>query len=392
MLTYGSKLMSLHSYDQSIYGSTKHLHRSAYERLVVTQLDAALEIDLVTDQLYAELCRAAEYINPSYQPGFIKYLNDLIPGASFTLEVNPNAEPSTQATIPDSFDHVSSVCSTLEHQNEAPIIPTSSPSAATHPAPRHLVHDWVNSMELYLAHEEGSLSSLCDEQPEIPLAQSDFSQVQNSQDSEIQPIQRTISCGNRTLTLPPVQCSTQPPLALSQSGEQPENPLAQPDFSQVQGSRDSEKTTPIVQRSRALIPSRLQCDPSNTTSTTTATSTTPTPLQLRNCADGSVDCAVPSTTSTTTSTIINQTIHINDTFVYDHDHQFQQLLPMYFNLYFQIQSQVRIRKIDANHDIQRCRVIKILQLLTFGPDIEPEPPPPIPLVVGDHSKCLNQGA
>ena len=83
--------MSLHSYDQSKYSPTKPLHRSAYERLVVTQLDAALKFDLVTDQLYTELCHAAEYISLSYQPGFIKYLNDLIPGASFTLEVNPNA-------------------------------------------------------------------------------------------------------------------------------------------------------------------------------------------------------------------------------------------------------------------------------------------------------------
>ena len=105
-----------------------------------------------------------------------------------------------------------------------------------------------------------------------------------------------------------------------------------------------------------------------------------------NWANGSVGCAAHSTTSTTTSTIIHQTINFSDTFVYDHDHQ-QQRLPMYSNsLYFKIQSQVR--KIDASHYIQRWRVIKILQLLTFGPDVEPEPPPTIPLVVSGHSKCL----
>ena len=235
-----------------------------------------------------------------------------------------------------------------------------------------------------LVQEEDSLSSPCDGQPEIPLAQSDFSQVQNSLDSENQPIQRTISCDNRVFTLPPVQCSTQPPMSSTQSDEQSENPLAQSDFSQVHNSRDSErdnKSTPIVQRSRALIPSRLQCDPSSTNSTT---SITPTPLQLRNCADGSVDCAAPPTTSTTTSTIYNYIHNYNDNFLYDHDYQHRP------PVYFQIQSQVR--KIDANHYIRRCRVVKILQLLTFSPDIEPEPPPTIPLSVSEISKCLNQGA
>ena len=122
--------LSVHSYDQSKYGLTKPLHRSAYERLVVTQLDAALKFDLVTDQpfnlrgfamLLLTLTRPIRQVSSSTCTSTTSFL-----GASFTLEVNPTAEPSTQAIVPDSFDHVSSTYSTFEHQNDAPIaiIPT----------------------------------------------------------------------------------------------------------------------------------------------------------------------------------------------------------------------------------------------------------------------------
>ena len=156
-------------------------------------------------------------------------------------------------------------------------------------------------------------------------------------------------------------------MPLTQSDEQSENSLAQSDFSRVHNSRDSErdnKSTPIVQRSRALISSRLQCDPSSTNSTT---SITPTPLQLRNCADGSVDCAA-LTTSTTTMTNFNSDSDFNYRFQASNSNS-EQTAP----------SPTYLPQCRAKGSVsckQRDRKTLLIQGL-FVPKIEPEPPPTI---------------
>ena len=343
------------TYDQS----KRHPSEDIFIAEMTEQLHGALESDVITEPDYRHCCTQLKFIPLAtlflfLQQEYLDHLNHCtypngpILGAYFTM--NLNVQPSAPVTT---------ILSSNLYDTCADII-----------------------------SQRAALDADCDPNPNVQPQMHHSTTASTHCDSENQSTQRTIHVGDRIFLLPPTRTSMQPPTTLRQPAEQTENLMAQSDFSQVQNSssHDSEKdnkTTPIVQRSR------LQCDRNNTNLTTTTTPTTSTPLQLRNCAYGSVDCAAHPTTSTTTSTTIYPTTNFNDTFVYVHDRQ-QQRLPMYFNsLYFQIRSQVR--KIDASCYIQRCRVIKILQLLTFGPDIEPEPPPTIPLVVSDHSKCLNQG-
>ena len=68
-----------------------------FELQVLHQLDAALQSDLITKQLFNELCYAVKWIVPPRQSSFIKKLNDKIPGASFTLDMNSNVQPSSLA-------------------------------------------------------------------------------------------------------------------------------------------------------------------------------------------------------------------------------------------------------------------------------------------------------
>ena len=332
-----TELASFDTYDQS----KRHPSEGIFISEITEQLHSALESDVITEPDYRHWCTQMKFIpldTLSLQQEYLDHLNHCtypngpILGAYFTM--NPNVQPSAPAT----------------------------------PTPSSNLYDTGAD----IISQRTALDTDCDPNPNVQPQMHHSTTTSTHCDSENQSTQRIIHVGDRLFTLPPIRTSMQSLTTLRHSAEQTENLMAQSDFSQVQNSQDSEKDnkiTPIVQRSR------LQCDPSNTNSTTTTTTTTSTPLQLRNCADGSVDCAAHPTTSTTTSTFIQRTMNFNDTFAYDHDRQ-QQRLPMYSNiLYFQIQSQVRIRKIDANHDIQRCRVLKILQLLTFGPDIEPEPPP-----------------
>ena len=73
--------LSIHPYDQSnkdhpLMSPQRDEHGDELELQVLHQLDAALRSDLITKQLFNELCYAVKRIVPPRQFSFIKKLNE----------------------------------------------------------------------------------------------------------------------------------------------------------------------------------------------------------------------------------------------------------------------------------------------------------------------------